>query len=216
MQQERLGNQFSGLQITVGRTEVTRSMGVVFTLWVFFGTFACSFPESRVNGQNGSENIVIASNKSLPISSPTAAPLQTTAFDCADVDSYNLEFVDNKNQESDATSTQKFIKVVMKETVISKIDVPSSSEVKNFLVRSVEKEKGGFVIVSDWGGWENHYYLQYHFQCKETKFFFVRLKVRRITGKDPGDPNNWEEFTKNLQPTIPIDKFSILDYLGNE
>ena len=102
------------------------------------------------------------------------------------------------------------------DTVVAKIELPTGSEVKNFSPGSIEKTKEGFKMEADWGGWEHHYELQYYFKCKDGNFFFYNMKVHRITGKDPGDPNNWEKKETKIEPNLPIEKFSILDYLGNK
>ncbi len=136
--------------------------------------------------------------------------------DCNDPKGYSLVKVDNPNREHEGDFIPKDVNVIADKAVVGKIEIPTGSEVKNFSLNAMNKTKDGFILDADWGGWEHHYELKYYFVCKDRNFFFYRLKVNRVNGKDPGEEKNWETKEIDIEPNIPIEQFSIPDYLGDE
>ena len=140
---------------------------------------------------------------------------RSSTFECDALKNYTLEIVEDSNRQLDENVTPKSATIFVDGELVMTVDLPNSGEVKNFTLEKVEKTKNGFKLLADWGGWNNHYNLQYHFKCENQNFYFYKMQIESIGNEDPGDPNNWKKEEKNIDPNVSIEKFSILNYLGN-
>lgn len=162
---------------------------------------------------NSSGNTVVNNNNQV---SNVVKVSPSKNFDCNDLKDYTLEIVDNPNRQTEESATPRDANILANGEIIATLNLPNSGEVKNYSVEKVEKTKEGFKLLADWGGWNNHYNLQYYFKCESQNFYLYKMHIESIGNKDPGDPNNWKKKETKIEPNISIDKFSIPDYLGNE
>ena len=175
----------------------------------------CSVNYSAKKTDLRNQNVVI-SDQNLKGQNGNVQSGNSRRVDCGA--QYRLILVDNPSRadpEHEGDFIPKDVNILVDHSVVGKIEVPSIS-VKNFSLNSMNKTENGFLIEADWGGWQNHYELKYYFVCRDRNFFFSRLKVHRIIGKDPGDPKNWEKIDSKIEPNIPIEQFSIMNYLGSD
>ena len=103
-----------------------------------------------------------------------------------------------------------------KNDLLSRIELPKESEVKNFSLDSVDRDKSGFVIKADWGGGVYHYEIQFNFRCKENNFYLYRVKKFSFSTTNPDSgvflDKKRVKITK-IEPNLPIEKFVMTRYL---
>ena len=101
-----------------------------------------------------------------------------------------------------------------KDDLMSKINLPAESEVKNFSLDSVKKTKAGFEVQVDWGASMSHYEVHFSFRCKGNKFYLYRVKKVSLLTKHP-DRGYWD--TTKVKVTkvrnLPVEKFVMTRYL---
>jgi hypothetical protein len=139
-------------------------------------------------------------------------------LDCRSANEYSFVVVQNPNRknDSDPVIPEDMNIVVGDDDVVSKIELPKESEVKNFSLNSVEKTKAGFEMRVDWGGGVYHYEILFNFRCKENKFYLYEVKKQSFSTTNPDSGNflDKKEFKVNkLEPNLPIEKFVMIDYL---
>jgi hypothetical protein len=103
-----------------------------------------------------------------------------------------------------------------KNDVLSRIELPKESEVKNFSLNAIEKDKAGFVIKADWGGGVYHYEIQFNFRCKGNSFYLYRVKKVSFSTTNPDSgvflDKKRVKVTK-IEPNLAIEKFVMTRYL---
>lgn len=138
-------------------------------------------------------------------------------FNCHDANAYSFVVVQNPNRKKDSDPViPKDLNIVVGDEVISKIELPKESEVKNFSLGSVKKDKAGFEINVDWGGGVYHYEVQFNFRCKKNNFYLYRVTTVSLSTTNPDSGNfldKKESKVKKIEPNLPIEKFVMSDYL---
>ena len=138
-------------------------------------------------------------------------------FDCRNANDYKFVEVENpsRKKDSDAGNPTDW-NIVVGDEVISKIELPRESEVKNFSLDSIEKTKAGFEIKVDWGGGVYHYKIEFNFRCQENNFYLYRVKKVSLSTSNP-DSGNFLDKKKakvtRIEPNLPIEKFVMTNYL---
>jgi hypothetical protein len=103
-----------------------------------------------------------------------------------------------------------------KNDILSRIEFPKESEVKNFSLNSIEKDKAGFEIKVDWGSGVDHYEIQFNFRCKGNDFYLYRVKKVSFSTTNPDSgiflDKKKTKITK-IEPNLPIEKFVMTRYL---
>lgn len=136
------------------------------------------------------------------------------ALDCRSTNEYSFVVVQNPNRKND--SDPLILNIVVGDDVVSKIELPKESEVKNFSLNSLEKTKAGFEMRVDWGGGVYHYEIQFNFRCKENKFYLYEVTKKSFSTTNP-DSGNFLDKKKSkvtkIEPNLPIEKFVMTDYL---
>jgi hypothetical protein len=181
-------------------------VGAHFAVMLFLLTAACSANSS-------------AKRATLQDASATKAQDEKTArtFDCRKANEYRFDEVQNPYRKNDSDSViPKDLNIVVGGEVISKIELPKESEVKNFSLNSIEKTEAGFELKVDWGGGLYHYEIQFNFSCKENNFYLyeVRKETFSTTNHNTGNllDKKASKVTK-IEPNLPIEKFVMADYL---
>jgi hypothetical protein len=100
--------------------------------------------------------------------------------------------------------------IVGDETKVA-IKVPSDSDAQNFVLSPPEKTKEGFEITIDYGT-RYYYQKQFNFICKEGNFYLNKVRVVSFDKFDHVS-KNWDRKEMKIRPNMPIEKFSIFDYL---
>jgi len=121
----------------------------------------------------------------------------------------------NRKKESEPVVPQD-LNIVVGHEVISKIELPKESEVKNFSLNSIEKNKAGFEIHVDWGSGVSHSEIRFDFKCTKSKFYLSKVTKRSFSTTNP-DSGNFLDKKKTkvtrIEPNLPIEKFAMTDYL---
>jgi hypothetical protein len=147
-----------------------------------------------------------------------ACPAETArTFDCRKTNEYRFVVVQNPGRKLDSDPViPQDLNVVVGEEVIARIQLPKESEVKNFSLNSIKKDKAGFELKVDWGGGSYHYEVQFNFRCKENRFYLYRVQKVSFSTTHPDSGNFWDKkkskVTK-IEPNLPIEKFAMTDYL---
>ncbi len=138
-------------------------------------------------------------------------------FDCPRANEYRLVVVANPNRKNDSDPViPKDLNILVGDEVISKIELPKESEVKNFSLGSIKKDKAGFEIKVDWGGGIFHYEIQFNFRCKQNNFYLYRVRKVSFSTTNPDSGNfldKKDSRVKRIEPNLPIEKFVMTDYL---
>jgi hypothetical protein len=143
----------------------------------------------------------------------------TTArtIDCRNANDYRFVMVESPNRKEDSDSVVPLdLNIVVGDKVISKIELPKESQVKNFSLNSTEKTAAGFEIHVDWGGGLYHYQIQFSFRCKANRFYLFRVKKDSFATRHP-DGGKFLDQKKSkvtkIDPNLPIEKFVMSNYL---
>ena len=138
-------------------------------------------------------------------------------FDCRNPNAYSFDVVTNPNRKKDSDPViPKDLNIVVGNEVISKIELPKESEVKNFSLGSVKKDKVGFEIEVDWGGGVYHYEVQFNFRCKKNNFYLYSVRTVSLSTTNPDSGTFLDKKhskVKRIEPNLPIEKFVMTDYL---
>ena len=138
-------------------------------------------------------------------------------FDCRNANEYSFAVVTNPNRKKDSDPViPKDLNIVVGGEVKSKIELPKESEVKNFSLGSVKKDKAGFQIEVDWGGGLFHYEIQFNFRCKQNNFYLYRVRKVSFSTRNPDSGNfldKKDSKVTKIVPNLPIEKFVMTDYL---
>lgn len=104
----------------------------------------------------------------------------------------------------------KSLLVEKNKKTITKINFPSSENIKNFSV-NIKKHKKGFVLECFYGGGDNLYSRHFYFKCDKDSMYLYKITGTHIT------PNSDKTMTdkKYIQPQIDISDFDIVNYIDN-
>src|SRR5215203_1747853 len=196
-------------------------MKVCFTVWLLLLAAGCSVKNSAKTPDIQRNTVVpsIASkapDKSAPVKN---VDLKTKVFknadskivDCDDPNGFSLVVVPDPERESqDLGTVPTILNIVAEDEIRVALKVPTDSDAQNFLM-STEKTKEGFEITIEYGV---RYYFrkQLNFVCKAGNFYLYRVRVEGLYDAAPKSRASWHKEQK-LKPNVPIEKFSIFDYL---
>ncbi len=104
----------------------------------------------------------------------------------------------------------KSLLVEKNKKTITKINFPSSENIKNFSV-NIKKHKKGFILECFYGGGDNLYSRHFYFNCDKDSMYLYKIIGTHIT------PNSDKTMTdkKYIQPQIDISDFDIINYIDN-
>jgi hypothetical protein len=136
---------------------------------------------------------------------------------CRNAGDYRFVMVDSPQRKKDSDPViPQDLNIVVGDEVISKIELPKESEVKNFSLNSTEKTRAGFEMHVDWGGGLYHYEIQFSFRCKANRFYLHRVKKDTFSTRHPESGNFLDQKKSKIskiEPNLPIEKFVMTDYL---
>lgn len=138
-------------------------------------------------------------------------------LDCRNANEYSFVVVQNRNRKNDSDPViPTDLNIVVGDNVVSKIELPKESEVKNFSLNSAEKTKAGFEMRVDWGGGVYHYEVQFNFRCKEGNFYLYEVTKKSFSTTNPDSGNfldKKESKVTKIEPNLPIENVVMTNYL---
>lgn len=215
MQLERQENLFFGLFVLLDK--FCKFMKITFIIWAMCVALSCSTKDSTkiVSFQN--ENVIVRNqsnngfNKNLYVNEKSSKTL-----DCNKPEEYNLIVIEDPDRNIEDTVTMpKLLNIMIGNETKATIKIPTDSDVNSFSLDSTEKTKKGFEISIQYGT-RYYYEKRFDFVCEEGSFYFYKMETEI---RDKNHPENWDEPDKKIiqiTPKLPIEKFSLFDYLGNE
>ena len=183
-----------------------RFLGACFAVMLFLLIAACS--------ANKTVRIATVQNASVEkvVDEKTARTV-----DCRNANEYRFVIVQSPNRKNDSDPLfPKSLNIVVGDDVVSKIELPKESEVKNFSLNSTEKTSAGFEMKVDWGGGVYHYEIQFKFRCKKNNFYLYEVTKKSFSTTNPDSGNfldKKESKVTKIEPNLPIEKFVMTDYL---
>jgi hypothetical protein len=200
-------------------------MKICFTVWLLAIAVSCSVNNSAktVHIQNGNTAVPGINSNSAPAKDTTVknANLKTTVvknmdsktLDCDDPIAYKLVVVtDPERASQNPVTVPEILNIVAGDETKVAIKIPTDSDAQNFSLDSTAKTKEGFEITIEYG---TRYYYQKRFDliCKEGNFYLDKVKVTSFDKFDPASRANWDTKEIKIRPNLPVEKFSIFDYL---
>ena len=186
-------------------TKSHRFLGACFAAMLFLLIAACS--------ANKTVTMATFQNASVEKVVDEKAP---RTLDCRNANEYSFVVVQNPNRKNDSDPViPEDVNIVVGDDVVSKIELPKESEVKNFSLNSIEKTKAGFEMRVDWGGGVYHYEIQFNFRCKKNNFYLYEVKKKSLSTTNPDSGNfldKKESKVTKIEPNLPIEKFVMADY----
>jgi hypothetical protein len=138
-------------------------------------------------------------------------------LDCRNANEYSFVVVQNPNRKNDSDFLiPEDLNIVVGDDVVSKIELPKESAVKNFLLNAIEKTKAGFEVRVDWGGGVYHYEIQFKFRCKKNNFYLYEVTKNSLSTRNRDSRNfldKKESKVTKIEPNLTIEKFVMSDYL---
>lgn len=195
----------SSFGLNVMSTKSHRFLGACFAAMLFLLIAACS--------ANKTVTMATFQNASVEKVVDEKAP---RTLDCRNANEYSFVVVQNPNRKNDSDPViPEDVNIVVGDDVVSKIELPKESEVKNFSLNSIEKTKAGFEMRVDWGGGVYHYEIQFNFRCKKNNFYLYEVKKKSLSTTNPDSGNfldKKESKVTKIEPNLPIEKFVMADY----
>jgi len=134
-------------------------------------------------------------------------------LDCADPNGYSLVVVEDANRNIEETvTTPKLLNIVVGDKVMATVKIPTVSDANGFSLNWAKKTKEGFEISVEYGS-RNHYQKQFNFICKKGNFYLYAVKVESFDKNDPKSMDEPDVKEIQITPNLPIEKFSLFDYL---
>lgn len=204
-------------------------MNIYCAVLLLFVTAGCSTKNSAKVASVQNENTIIYNQKPDVFNNNTSTSGENTetivvknkkskALDCNAPNGYKFVEIDSSSRKQYGGIVPRDMNIVVDDEIVAKIELPNA-ETKNFSLNSVEKTKIGFEMKVEWGGGPYEYAIQYDFRCKENDFYLYKVKtaIFSTTNPDSGNYMDKKEIKETkIEPNLPIEKFSILDYLGNK
>jgi hypothetical protein len=201
-------------------------MKVCFTVWLLSVAAGCSVNNSAKTAdiQNGNTTVPSITSKALEKNPPVQnVNLKTTVFkngdsktvDCDDPNGFRLVVVPDPERPFPQFGVGAgILNIIAGDETKVAIKVPSDSGAQNFVLSPPEKTKEGFEITIDYGT-RYYYQKQFNFICKEGNFYLNKVRVVSFDKFDPVSRDNWDRKEIKINPNLPVEKFSIFDYLLN-
>ena len=134
-------------------------------------------------------------------SSPITTDNDSKPLACDDPKGYSVVEV----RESDAN----YVNIVRDGTVLHSIKLPNGVERNGFGFDWAKKTKRGFEIQIEYGS-RIFYGKGFIFTCRRHRFYLTRIKVDSF---DRHNPEKWSRKVVRVQPNLPLEKFSITDFM---
>ena len=182
-----------------------RFLGACFAVLLFLLIAACE----------ANKTVRIATVQNAPVEKVVDEKAARTV-DCRKANEYSFVDVQNPNRKDSDPLIPKDLNIVVGDDLVSKIELPKESEVKNFSLNSTEKTKAGFEMRVDWGGGVYHYEIQFNFRCKKNNFYLYEVTKKSLSTTNPDSGNfldKKESKVTKIEPNLPIEKFVMTDYL---
>ena len=110
-------------------------------------------------------------------------------------------------------NNSKSVKITEGDTTIKTINLPNQPDVNGFSLNWAKETKEGFEISIEYGS-RLYYQKDFSFICKQNTFYLSKLKITTFDKHDP--ENSWKERDTIIKPELPLEKFLINDFIGND
>ena len=113
--------------------------------------------------------------------------------------------LDNERYQIQSTSR---IELTREHELVASTLLPLPDEIKNFSVTKIAETQSGFEISINWGGGNNIYDIEFNFTFRDNLFYLDKVETYRYGPNEEGTKT-----TKKISPQIPVNRFSMLDYI---
>jgi len=180
-----------------------RIPAAVLTLSLFVG---CSTDTPPVMNKSSSENPPISANSSSVVEESNLDKTSRddkglTTLDCADPKGFTVE-------EGTARGTDS-VNIVRDGKVLHTIELLTDLKRNGFAFDGAKKNKDGFEISIEYGS-IIFYHKTFFFTCRQHKFYLNKIRVDSFNRHNP---EKWSKNVVNVQPNLPLEKFSITDFM---
>lgn len=166
----------------------------------------CSTDSSPIMTKSNDEKPPISANNSSAaeqshVDRPNIDDQGSKILDCDDPNGYSVEEGTDPGTNS--------VKIVRGGTVLHTIKLPTGVELNGFGFNWAKKTKEGFEIAIEYGS-RIYYGKRFIFICKHHKFYLSKISVDSF---DRRNPEKWSKKVIRVQPNLPLEKFSITDFM---
>lgn len=141
----------------------------------------------------------IAANNSSAIAESHVA--ESGTFDCDDPKGYSVEEGTDPGTNS--------VKIVRDGTLLHTIKLPNGTERNGFAFDGARKTKEGFEIEVEYGS-VIYYHKKFIFTCRHHRFHLSKIWVDSF---NKHNPEKWTRKLVRVHPNLPLEKFSITDFM---
>ena len=121
-------------------------------------------------------------------------------LDCDDPKGYSV--VEMRDAENS-------VNILRGDTVLHSIKLPNGVERNGFGFDWAKKTKEGFEIAIEYGS-RIFYGKRFIFTCRRHRFYLSKIRVESF---DRYNPEKWSSKVVRVQPNLPLEKFSITDFM---
>lgn len=177
----------------------------VFVLLLFL-IVGCSTHSSPITAESHNERPrVSATNSSAVGESHVERPgidnKSSKTLNCDDPKGYSVE-------EGIEPGTHP-VNIVRDGRVLHTIKLPTGLDVNGFGFDGAKKTKEGFEIAIEYGS-RIYYGKRFIFICRRHQFYLSKIRVDSF---DRHNPEKWSRKVIRVQPNLPLEKFSITDFM---
>jgi hypothetical protein len=199
-------NSFRNSECLGGFTKSNKSMSVHAAVLMLSFFVGCSTDSSPVISKSTNEKSPISTNNSSAVGQSPVDRLSiddegSKTLECDDPNGYSVE-------EGTVPGTNS-VNIVRGGTVLHTIKLPTDRERNGFGFNGAKKNKGGFEISIEYGS-VIYYHKTFLFMCRQHKFYLGKIKVDSF---DRHNPAKWKRKVINVRPNLPLEKFSITDFM---
>ena len=191
-------------QILGGLSKSNRFMSVSVLFLVLIVGCSTNSSSSTPKSEDPRPRISANNSPTLPQSSVDRTSVEdqgSKTLDCDSPAGYSVEEGTDPGTNS--------VKIVRNGTTLHTIKLPTDIERNGFALDGVKKTKDGFEIAIEYGS-RIFYGKRFIFICREHKFQLSKIEVDSF---DRGNPEKWSKRTIKVEPNLPLEKFSIDDFM---